>query len=131
MPILNLTKEVATPVQIKAGLVDLPEVYRQHLVDALTLDPTPSNEELMNRADYVAQFTITNGLSVDDFDDDPIFTRALIDNISDAGAEEYAVSGSPDTFMSYFYAAGLRRYIEIALESIGCTAILTMEKYHD
>ena len=53
--ILNLTQHWATPEQVAAGVVDLPEAMRGVLVKALTFEDLPSPEEVQDRA-----WTITN-----------------------------------------------------------------------
>lgn len=54
MKILNLTQHLATPDQIKAGVVDLPELGRQQLQKLITFETLPDDTELSNRAHAVA-----------------------------------------------------------------------------
>ena len=48
--IINLTKHQATPPQKTDGVEDLPEVFRQCLLDILNFDKCPDNTELRSRA---------------------------------------------------------------------------------
>ena len=48
--ILNLTQHTATPDQIVAGVVDLPELERQMLQKLLTFEELPSVQDLADRA---------------------------------------------------------------------------------
>jgi hypothetical protein len=54
MKILNLTQHLATSDQIKAGVVDLPELGRQQLQKLITFDTLPDDTELSDRAHAVA-----------------------------------------------------------------------------
>lgn len=51
--ILNLTQHTATPDQIAAGVVDLPEDRRRVLQKALTFEDLPSRSDLEERADCI------------------------------------------------------------------------------
>lgn len=52
--ILNLTQHPATPEQVEAGVVDLPDWMRQALTDWLIFDQLPTREEIEYRAEQVA-----------------------------------------------------------------------------
>lgn len=54
MRILNLTQHLATPDQIRAGVVDLPELGRQQLQKLITFETLPDDTELSDRAHAVA-----------------------------------------------------------------------------
>lgn len=49
--IINLTQHKATPDQIKAGVVDLPEGYRDALVSFLTFEELPTPKTIEYKAD--------------------------------------------------------------------------------
>ena len=51
--IINLTKHVATPPQVADGVEDLPEDFRQCLLDILNFEECPDNKELRSRAKRV------------------------------------------------------------------------------
>lgn len=51
--ILNLTQHLATPDQIAAGVVDLPERDQDRLLDAITFEDLPDAEEIQDRAQQV------------------------------------------------------------------------------
>ncbi|MCX2802268.1 hypothetical protein OQJ68_10770 [Microbulbifer thermotolerans] len=50
MRILNLTQHCATPDQLAAGVIDLPEEFRQELLELLTFEQLPDADELKRRA---------------------------------------------------------------------------------
>lgn len=52
--ILNLTQHTATPDQLAAGVIDLPEDRRRVLQKALTFEELPTRQDLEERADCVA-----------------------------------------------------------------------------
>ena len=52
--ILNLTQHPATPEQIEAGVVDLPDSVRPALIGWLTFSQLPSREEIEDRAEALA-----------------------------------------------------------------------------
>lgn len=54
MRILNLTQHLATPDQIRAGVIDLPELGRQQLQKLITFETLPDDTELSDRAHAVA-----------------------------------------------------------------------------
>lgn len=54
MRILNLTQHLATPDQIKAGVIDLPELGRQQLQKLIAFETLPDDTELSDRAHAVA-----------------------------------------------------------------------------
>lgn len=54
MKILNLTQHLATPDQVKAGVIDLPELGRQQLQKLITFETLPDDAELSDRAHAVA-----------------------------------------------------------------------------
>ena len=77
MIILNLTQHKATTDQIEAGVVDLNEPERLALIDALTFDSIPSQEEIERRANYVADLATMNNLG-GDHGDDPFPAQAMV-----------------------------------------------------
>jgi hypothetical protein len=54
MTIINLTQHKATPEQIEAGVVDLPETKREKLCKLLTFDELPTHFEICKRACAIA-----------------------------------------------------------------------------
>ena len=56
--ILNLTQHRATPEQVEAGVVDLPEAMREVLMKALTFEDLPSPEEIQDRAWTIANLAM-------------------------------------------------------------------------
>jgi hypothetical protein len=54
MKVLNLTQHQATPDQIMAGVVDLPESDRNILKRMLTFDTLPTAAEIVDRANAIA-----------------------------------------------------------------------------
>jgi hypothetical protein len=68
--ILNLTQHKATPDQIDAGVIDLPEEERAELQRLLTFDTVPDSYEIADRADAIASFArkMTSG----------VFSQAMI-----------------------------------------------------
>ena len=69
MKILNLTQHLATPDQKAAGVIDLPELGRQHLQKLITFETLPDDTELSDRAhavanlaaQYIELMTLTDG----------------------------------------------------------------------
>jgi hypothetical protein len=47
--ILNLTQHVATPEQVAAGVVDLPQEQREKLIELLTFEELPTSGEIRER----------------------------------------------------------------------------------
>lgn len=76
--IINLTKDTATPEQIAVGVVDLPPVQMQSLVNAITVNEPWEDIDIQARAEHVAELACHNGLGGDE-GDDPHPTMALID----------------------------------------------------
>lgn len=56
--ILNLTQHKATPEQIAAGVIDLPDIYREQLSALLTFEEMPTSAEVQARAEQVAAFAV-------------------------------------------------------------------------
>lgn len=54
MKIWNLTQHAATPEQVAAGVVDLPNEARKKLIDLLTFDDLPSAARVWDAADGIA-----------------------------------------------------------------------------
>lgn len=52
--IINLTQHPATPEQIKAGVEDLPDEWREEVVALLTFSSIPNIDEIKTRADKLA-----------------------------------------------------------------------------
>lgn len=75
--ILNLTQHQATPEQIEAGVVDLPQAERGLLIKLLTFDSLPSREKIEDRAFDIAELACYNGLGGDESDDPIIFTAMI------------------------------------------------------
>jgi hypothetical protein len=55
MQVLNLTQYPATPSQLRAGVVDLPEDERNKLQRLLAFDTLPISKEIIERADAIAE----------------------------------------------------------------------------
>ena len=53
--ILNLTQHAASPEQLAAGVVDLPEAERAFVSKLLTFDKLPTRAEIAERAAWLAQ----------------------------------------------------------------------------
>ena len=51
--ILNLTQHVATPEQIAAGVVDLPQEQREKLIELLTFEELPTSGEIRERVEGI------------------------------------------------------------------------------
>lgn len=75
--IINLTQHAASPEQIAEGVVDLTGDTRQALINALTVEDLPTRQEILDRAQAIAEIACYNGLGPDD-GDDPMPTRAMI-----------------------------------------------------
>ena len=54
MSILNLTQHLATPEQAEAGVIDLPSGYRKRACKLLTFESIPTQEEIEQRAEDLA-----------------------------------------------------------------------------
>jgi hypothetical protein len=67
--ILNLTQHMATADQVAAGVVDLPDLQRKELVEALTFTSLPTAKDIADRAAFIADLACQNGLGGDDGDD--------------------------------------------------------------
>ena len=52
--IINLTQHKATPEQLDAGVVDLPDSYRTRVIEALTFDEIPDGTEIAYRVNAIA-----------------------------------------------------------------------------
>lgn len=63
--ILNLTQHPASPEQVAAGVVDLSDAGRQVLGRWLTFDSLPTADQLVERAELIAQAATGDSLSVD------------------------------------------------------------------
>ena len=75
---LNLTQHAATPEQLAAGVVDLPDDRREWLSGALTFDSLPTSADLRARAEAVAAFAVREGLISGVFDAEEGFGRVMI-----------------------------------------------------
>lgn len=71
--ILNLTQHPSTPEQ---GVTDLTGEELASLKTVLTFDSLPDAQEIIDRAEYIAELACMNGLGGED--DDPIPTAAMI-----------------------------------------------------
>jgi len=56
--IINLTQHRATPEQLEAGVIDLPEEDRRVLTQYLTFNVLPDHEEIYHRACTIASFAL-------------------------------------------------------------------------
>ena len=72
--IINLTRHQGTPEQ---NVADLQGDGLEALKEALTFDSLPSGEEILGRAEYIAELAVHNGLGGDD-GEDPFPTSAMI-----------------------------------------------------
>lgn len=95
MSILNLTQHHATPEQLAAGVVNLPNDKQSQLVELLTFNDIPKNGEMYARATAILQLA----LSVDDncnfamIGGAPFFMSILEDTLENAGVQAlYAFS---------------------------------------
>jgi hypothetical protein len=75
--IINLTQYPATSDQIAVGVVDLAGEALASLKRALTFDELPSEQEIRERADFIAELAAMNGLGGDE-GDDPFPDQAMI-----------------------------------------------------
>jgi len=75
--ILNLTQHPATADQRIAGVVDLAGHELASLKQALTFDECPTDAEVRERAEFIAELACYNGLSGDD-GDSPMPDRAML-----------------------------------------------------
>lgn len=57
--ILNLTQHAATPDQKAVGVVDMTEDQKALLSEFLTFDKLPSREEVLKRAELIAQMCLS------------------------------------------------------------------------
>jgi hypothetical protein len=101
--ILNLTQHSATPEQIQAGVVDLPEAERIELQSLLTFDVLPTAREIGERAIAIVSIA-RRVIGGDDF------PQALI------GGASYLMSSLEwylrDAGIAPIYAFSLRESIE-------------------
>lgn len=74
--IINLTQHASTDDQRAAGVVDLPESQRAILAPLLTFDDVPTHQEIVARANHIAELAIHNDLGGED--EDPIPLQAMI-----------------------------------------------------
>ena len=75
--IVNLTQHPATPDQLAAGVVDLAGDELAILKDALTFGELPNEQEIRDRADFIAELAAMNGLGGDE-GDSPMPDQAMI-----------------------------------------------------
>jgi len=75
--IINLTQHPASPEQIAEGVADLTGGQLAALKEALTFGDRPDAEEILARAEVIAELACYNGLGGDD-GDSPLVTRAMI-----------------------------------------------------
>jgi hypothetical protein len=75
--VINLTQHPATPEQITAGVIDLPAEVKEVLVELLTFRDLPIAQEIISRAQDIAELAAMNGLGGDD-GDDPLPNQAMI-----------------------------------------------------
>lgn len=76
--IINLTTLPLTEAMKRSGIVDLPPVQMQSLVNAITVNEPWEDIDIQARAEHVAELACHNGLGGDE-GDDPHPTMALID----------------------------------------------------
>ncbi len=75
--IINLTQDQATPDQIAAGVVDLPQSGREALAELLTFEELPDLDDIQDRAEALVLLAFHNDLEWDDVDD-PFPEQAMI-----------------------------------------------------
>ena len=75
--IINLTQHPATPDQIAAGVVDLPQSGREALAELLTFEELPDLDDIQDRAEALVLLAFHNDLEGDDVDD-PFPEQAMI-----------------------------------------------------
>jgi len=66
--IINLTQHSASFDQVAVGVVDLAGDHLAGLKEALTFDSCPDVQDILDRAEYIAELACYNGLSGDDGD---------------------------------------------------------------
>lgn len=111
--ILNLTQHLATPEQIAQGVVDLPPGRRKHLIDLLTVDELPTNDEIKARCSdiaAIAALVVHNNLG----GDDPHPLEAMI------GGAPWMMSALEkalrDQGVTPIYAFSVRESVEMVVE---------------
>lgn len=76
--ILNLTQHRATPDQLSAGVVDLPDTEREKLSRLLTFETLPDIGEIISRASSMASLAALNAVGEDRYDDGRLDRAAMI-----------------------------------------------------
>jgi len=79
MRILNLTQHSASDEQVAAGVVELSKNQKQKLAELLTFGYIPSNEELTNRANEIAEIAHKEGMHAAMIGGAPFFMSHLED----------------------------------------------------
>ena len=89
--ILNLTQHKATPEQVEAGVIDLPEKYRERLTRALTFTYAPDKYVIEDRVNAIINIVI-------DFciDPDSPIRQEVLDMLDLAGLDTDAFKESFD-----------------------------------
>jgi hypothetical protein len=96
--IINMTQHPATPEQVAAGVIDLPQEAKEAVQAALTFDTLPTSQEIEERASWLAEFAATWDITQSD----------------DGGAEIYptaALIGGAPFLMSALESALKDRYV--------------------
>ncbi len=110
--IINLTQHKATPEQIAAGVIDLPEDERQDLVSLLTFDSIPTRKEMEARSNDISELACFNGLGGNG--DDPFPNAAMI------GGAPYFMRHLEDALMDKaitpLYAFSARESVELVID---------------
>ena len=75
--IINLTQHLATPEQIDAGVVDLPDLARTALTELLTFEDLPTLTEIDTRAYQIAELGIASDCAQAMIGGAPYLMRAL------------------------------------------------------
>lgn len=75
--IINLTQHPASADQLAEGMVDLAGDQLADLVEALTFKTCPDRQEIIDRAEHIAELACYNGLSGDE-GDSPMPQSAMI-----------------------------------------------------
>lgn len=76
--IVNLTRHPANTIQLAAGVVDLAGEELAQLKEALAFSDSTDNQEILDRAEFIAELACYNGLGGDE-GDDPLPQQAMID----------------------------------------------------
>lgn len=92
--ILNLTQHLASADQLKAGVADLPDADRAHLVRLLTVDTLPSRAEIDERCADIATLASLH---------EPVCLQAMIGSAQVSGNAQ--VDGGAPWMMSALEAA--------------------------